>query len=65
MDALEQYLDRAARSERAFVRIVHGHGNGVLRKAVRDYLKSSNYDIKWRVGTPQEGGEGCTVVEFT
>lgn len=65
MDALENYLDRAARSERAFVRIVHGHGNGILRKAVRDYLKSCRYDIKWRAGTPQEGGEGCTVVEFT
>jgi DNA mismatch repair protein MutS2 len=61
---LEGYLDRAARSGRPFVRIVHGHGSGALRKMVREVLKSSGYEMKFRAGTPNEGGEGCTVVEF-
>lgn len=64
LTAVGQYIDRAARSGRAFVRIVHGHGSGALRKAVREFLKKSSYDLKYRPGTPQEGGEGCTVVEF-
>ena len=64
LDEVASYIDRAARSGRAFVRIVHGHGSGALRKAVREYLKKSPYDLKYRPGTAQEGGEGCTVVEF-
>lgn len=64
MDQVETYVDRASRSGRAFVRIVHGHGSGALRKAVREFLKKTKYDLKYRPGTAQEGGEGCTVVEF-
>lgn len=64
LDALGSYMDRAARSGRPFVRVVHGHGSGALRKAVREFLRKSNYDMKFRAGTAQEGGEGCTVVEF-
>jgi DNA mismatch repair protein MutS2 len=58
-------MDRASRSGRPFVRIVHGHGSGALRKAVREFLRKSRYDMKFRPGGPNEGGEGCTVVEFT
>ncbi len=63
-DFLAQFLDRAARSGRPSVRIVHGHGSGALRKAIRELLRSSPYEMKYRPGTAQEGGEGCTVVEF-
>lgn len=62
--ALGTYLDRAARSGRPWVRIVHGHGSGALKKAVREALKASPYEMKFRPGTAAEGGEGCTVVEF-
>lgn len=61
---LATYLDRAARSGRPWVRIVHGHGSGALKKAVREALRASAYDMKFRPGTAAEGGEGCTVVEF-
>lgn len=64
IDLLGSYLDRAARSGRSSVRIVHGHGSGALRKAVREFLRRAPYDAKYRPGTPAEGGEGCTVVEF-
>ncbi len=64
MDALGSYMDRASRSGRSSVRVVHGHGSGALRKAVREFLRKSKYDMKFRAGTAQEGGEGCTVVEF-
>ncbi|MGE3261499.1 MAG: endonuclease MutS2 [Bacteriovoracia bacterium] len=64
MDQVATYIDRASRSGKAFVRIVHGHGSGALKKAVRDFLKKTKYELKYRPGTLQEGGEGCTVVEF-
>ncbi|MGZ3656501.1 MAG: endonuclease MutS2 [Bdellovibrionota bacterium] len=64
IDALSSYMDRASRSGRPFVRIVHGHGSGALRKAVREFLKKSRYEMKFRAGAANEGGEGCTVVEF-
>ncbi len=58
------YLDRASRSGRAFVRIVHGHGSGALKRTVREYLKRCGYDLNFRPGSLQEGGDGCTIVEF-
>jgi DNA mismatch repair protein MutS2 len=63
-DALELYIDKAARSGRPSVRVVHGFGTGALRKTVRDYLTKSHYDITFRSGESSEGGDGCTVVEF-
>jgi DNA mismatch repair protein MutS2 len=64
MDQVATYIDRASRSGKAFVRIVHGHGSGALKKAVRDFLKKTKYELKYRPGNPQEGGDGCTVVKF-
>lgn len=65
LDLLSSYLDRAALSGRPSVRVVHGHGSGALKKAVREFLKKARYQMKYRAGTDNEGGEGCTVVEFT
>lgn len=64
LDRARIYLDQAARSGRPSVRIVHGHGSGALKKAIRGLLSDSGYDLKFRAGNNHEGGEGCTVVEF-
>jgi DNA mismatch repair protein MutS2 len=63
-DLLMQYLDQAFRSGRPWVRIVHGHGSGALKKMVREILQKSVYETKFRPGMSNEGGDGCTVVEF-
>jgi dsDNA-specific endonuclease/ATPase MutS2 len=62
LDALDDYLDRALRSSRAEVRIVHGHGTGRLRDAVRDHLRRHRGVSSFRAGAPDEGGNGATVV---
>jgi DNA mismatch repair protein MutS2 len=42
--------------------LVHGHGTGALRDAVREALRASHYVARMRPGDPGEGGEGVTVV---
>jgi DNA mismatch repair protein MutS2 len=41
--------------------IIHGHGTGALKRAIRDYLASSNYVKEYRRGEREEGGDGVTI----
>ncbi len=61
LDQLDVYLDRAARSGGVLF-IVHGHGTGALKRAVRDHLRNVPYRLDWRAGGQGEGGDGVTVV---
>ncbi len=64
-DALEhvmRFLDEAALRGEHQVTIIHGHGTGRLKKAVRDYLSDSPYVAQFSSGAPWEGGDGATVV---
>ena len=59
---LERFLDAAARDERSEVRVVHGHGTGRLRAAVRRHLAKHPLVAAVRAGGASEGGDGATVV---
>lgn len=61
---LEKFLDRARMAGLDRVRIIHGKGTGVLRKAVADYLARQPYVIRFSLASPQEGGTGATVAEL-
>lgn len=61
---LDDYLDRAVRNAARNVRIIHGHGSGRLRQAVREHLKAHPAVVSLRAGGPEEGGDGATVVEL-
>lgn len=61
---LDGYLDRALLSERREVRIVHGHGTGRLRQAVREHLRGHPAIESQRPGREEEGGNGATVVQL-
>ena len=39
-EELEKYLDRAFLAGLPRVRVIHGHGAGILRRGVREFLKS-------------------------
>jgi DNA mismatch repair protein MutS2 len=56
------FLDRAMGDDRGVVFLVHGHGTGALREAVRKELRESRYVTHFRSGDTSEGGEGVTVV---
>jgi DNA mismatch repair protein MutS2 len=59
---VEQFLDRALREGEASALIVHGHGTGALKGALREYLDASPYVGGYRPGESHEGGDGVTVV---
>ncbi len=61
---VEAYLDQAALSGADTVFVIHGHGTGALRKAVREYLATSGYVARYRPGGPGEGGDGVSVVSL-
>ena len=61
---LDDYLDQALLAGRPEVRIVHGHGTGRLRDAVRDHLRGHPAVAEWRPGGKGEGGNGATVVKL-
>jgi DNA mismatch repair protein MutS2 len=46
------------------VRIVHGHGMGVLKRAVADLLSKSPHVQKFYQASQGEGGAGATVAEL-
>ena len=63
-DELEKYLDRAFLAGLPKVRIIHGHGAGILRRGVREFLKGHPH-VAGVVEAPQnEGGQGATLVEL-
>jgi DNA mismatch repair protein MutS2 len=55
-------LDRATLAGTPFLRVIHGHGTGKLKTALREYLKTSPYVVDFRPGDRAEGGDGVTVV---
>jgi DNA mismatch repair protein MutS2 len=59
---LDDYLDRALLGTRKELRVVHGHGSGQLKKAVRKHLRGHPAVATQRPGEPNEGGDGATVV---
>ena len=64
LDELEAYLDKASLANLTPVYIIHGHGTGALKSFVRDYISTSPYVCKYRVGEQAEGGDGVTVVDI-
>jgi DNA mismatch repair protein MutS2 len=64
LEELEGYIDRALLASRKEVRVVHGHGSGRLRQAVRQHLRAHRGVAGIRPGAPNEGGDGATVVTF-
>jgi DNA mismatch repair protein MutS2 len=58
---LERFLDDAVLAGLDSIRVVHGKGEGVLRKATQSVLKGHPAVATYRDGEPAEGGQGATV----
>jgi DNA mismatch repair protein MutS2 len=58
---VDRFLDESLIASRDVAFIVHGHGTGALRTAVRTHLKGHKSVDNFRAGEPSEGGDGITV----
>ncbi len=56
------FLDRALGGGHPVVFLVHGHGTGALRDAIRKELARSPYVARFRGGDLEQGGDGVTLV---
>ena len=63
-DAVDEFLDRAVMATASRVRIVHGHGMGVLRKVIQELLGKHPHVARFYPAPQQEGGAGATIVEL-
>lgn len=58
----DQFLDRCLNEGLRVAFLIHGHGTGALRNAVRESLAQNAYVARFRPGERSEGGDGVTVV---
>ncbi len=65
LDLAENFLDKAYKEETGAAYLIHGHGTGALREAIRDFCRTSSYVISFRPGDGEEGGNGVTVVQLS
>ena len=61
---VEKFVDRAFLAGMPRVRIVHGSGMGILRKALRQYLQKHPHVATVTEPPQNQGGAGATVVEL-
>ena len=59
--AVDRFLDESLMASRDTAFVVHGHGTGALRTAIRTHLGGHAGIEKFRAGEPNEGGDGVTV----
>ncbi len=62
--AVEKFVDRAFLAGAVRLRIVHGSGMGILRKALRQFLQEHPHVASVSEPPQNEGGGGATVVEL-
>jgi DNA mismatch repair protein MutS2 len=59
---VDAFLDRLFSEGAADASILHGHGTGALKQALRSHLSASPYVASFRRGEMHEGGDAVTIV---
>jgi DNA mismatch repair protein MutS2 len=59
---VDRFLDVLYAAGEAECLVLHGHGTGALKQALRDHLAASPYVAHFRGGDRHEGGDAVTVV---
>ena len=61
LDRLDKFLDDAFLTGVPTVRIVHGHGMGILRRAIAEFLESHANVSRFEPAPQNQGGTGATI----
>lgn len=62
LNIAEKYIDDAFMAKLKEITIIHGRGEGVLKKGIHDMLKGNKQVDSYRYGEYNEGGHGVTIV---
>jgi DNA mismatch repair protein MutS2 len=60
----DKFLDMACIASMTQVRLIHGSGMGILRKAIAEWLSDQPHVQAFQPAAPNEGGNGVTVVSL-
>lgn len=58
----EKFIDQALLQNQTIVFLIHGHGTGALRQALRSHFAAHASINKMTAADPDQGGEGVTVL---
>jgi DNA mismatch repair protein MutS2 len=61
---LDRFLDDALLHGWQEVEIVHGAGEGILRRSVREFLAGHRGVVAFRAASVEQGGDNVTVAEL-
>jgi DNA mismatch repair protein MutS2 len=64
LQEVEKYLDKSVMLGFPFIKIIHGKGDGILRKLIREYLKKYSQVTRVEDEHADRGGDGITYVYF-
>ncbi|MCB6992178.1 endonuclease MutS2 [bacterium 210820-DFI.6.37] len=59
---VDKYLDDATMAGLKEVTVIHGRGEGILKRGLQDMMRSHKHVKRYRKGNFDEGGDGVTVV---
>jgi DNA mismatch repair protein MutS2 len=63
-ERVDKFLDEAYMAARFRLRVIHGHGKGILRRTLHEMFASHPHVEKFYLAPPNEGGAGATIVEL-
>lgn len=61
---LQKWLDEGYALGQGTLKIIHGRGDGILKKLLRQHLKTINFVKRYYDEHADRGGDGCTYVEL-
>ena len=64
LNRVDKFLDQAFLAGTESIRIIHGHGKGILRKAIAGFLRGHPQVDHFRLAPPDQGGGGATLVDL-
>jgi DNA mismatch repair protein MutS2 len=64
VEHIDHDINQALQENADRLKIIHGHGTGALKKAVRAYLSRSPHIKGWQAASPEHGGDGVTFAEL-
>jgi DNA mismatch repair protein MutS2 len=64
LDQVGVFLDQMLRLSEPVAYILHGHGTGAMKDAVREYLGQCGHVVRWEAAAREDGGDALTLCWF-